>query len=156
MVFQSSLTSTSLQCSSDHGDDDYGNALPELGKLTSLTYLNLADSKFRGSLWDLRRLSRLASLDLSRNGWLMDLKDTLPVIANLTGLTALNLAHHFIELDAFAPLSQLRALERLDLSGNELGTREYPSWPSALTRLTHLDLPTTAAATGAWARAQPG
>jgi len=75
------------ECSSDHGNDDYGNALPELGKLTSLTSLNLADSNFRGSLWDLRRLSRLASLDLSRNGWLMDLKDNIPVISNLTGLT---------------------------------------------------------------------
>jgi len=101
-------------------------------KLTGLTYLNLADTGLLYLPLQLKGLTRLAWLDLSGN---LLAKEDVQILATLTSLKSLSLRIYTSEV---AGLSRLQALERLDLSGNPLGS--LPTFLKGLKSLADLRL----------------
>lgn len=88
-------------------------ALKDIGKLTELTSLKLANNKIT-SLDFLEPLKNLSSLDLSNN----KISDISP-LKKLTGLRTLHLDGN--EIKDFSPLYELDGLSMLTISGIEIG-----------------------------------
>ncbi|XP_028799935.1 receptor-like protein 53 [Neltuma alba] len=108
-----------------------------LGSMTSLTYLNLSNARFAGSIplqfWN---LSNLIYLDLGGNY----LEGSIPhQIGNLSKLICLNLSSNVLEGSIPHQIGKLSNLQYLGLGGNEFNG-SIPCQIGKLSNLQYLDL----------------
>ncbi len=114
-----------------------GEIPAELGRLSKLRVLSLADNRLSGEIpSELGDLHKLEELSLSRNR----LDGAIPSqLGNLTSLERLSLSDNRLSGELPSELGQLVNLDHLSLSNNRL-TGEIPAEFGMLTELTYLSL----------------
>ena len=116
----------------------WGSIPPELGNLTSLEVLDLADNRIMGEIPpELGNLTSLEILDLAGNEISGEIP---PELSNLTRLQSLRLDRNSLTGEIPRELGNLASLERLDLGRNHGVTGEIPSELGNLASLESLDL----------------
>ncbi|CAN1122939.1 Probable leucine-rich repeat receptor-like protein kinase At1g35710 [Linum perenne] len=110
-----------------------GSIPASIGNIPNITYIGLAGNQLSGSLPEIGKLQTLTILDLSHN--LLTGGPVPSAIGNLTNLSILQLRKNYFFGPIPEMISSLKALVKLDLSGNNLTGLIPPS----IGNLTQLD-----------------